>query len=185
VHNADPEKPVVALGRTYFARQTHLQELTEDQRGIEMREAVAEHNTLLNAAAKEMGVVRSRDFASLTDEGYKGLYAGETATDIAARKGLKKRQRALVWMGHEELADNCFRQVQAEPRLRREGAASKNEASRIHHEVGKNVRQAIAEMGGAMPEDLPTPAESAQQVRARERRRLEAERQPGLWSEEP
>jgi DNA-damage-inducible protein D len=180
VQNADPEKLVVALGQTYFASQTRLQELTEDQRRIEMREAVAEHNKLLNAAAKEVGVVSSRAFAIFTDHGYMGLYTGERAKDIHARKGLKKGQHSLDWMGHEELADSYFRQVQAEARLRREGAASKDDANRMHHEVGKKVRQTIAEMGGTMPEDLPTPAESVQQLRAREQRRLDAEQQPSL-----
>ena len=102
-----------------------------------MREAVTEHGKQLNAAASEVGVVTARDFATFTDHGYMGLYAGEKARDIHARKGLKKGQHILDWMGYEELADNMFRQVQAEGRIRREGAVDRDDANRIHREVGK------------------------------------------------
>jgi hypothetical protein len=102
-------------------------------------------------------VASSRDFAIFTDHGYMGLYNGEKARDIHARNRLSKGQRILDWMGHEELADNLFRQVQAEARIRREGIEGKDAANQAHHEVGQVVRATIAQMGGTMPEDLPTP----------------------------
>ena len=182
VQNADPEKPIVARGQTYFAAQTRQAELADDAERVYLGGQVSEHNKTLAASAYEVGVVTSQDFAIFTDHGYMGLYNGERARDIAARKGLKRGQAILDWMGTEELVDNLFRQVQAEARIQREGAASREEANRIHHQVGQQVRRfIIEELEGTPPEQLPTPAESVQAVRSSEQRRLQAERHPSLF----
>lgn len=178
VQNSDPQKEVVALGQTYFAVKTRQQELienydnlTEDQRRLSIRAQMIEHNKSLVEAAHNAGIIESKDYAIFQNYGYQGLYGGLGAKEIHARKKLKKSQKILDYMGSEELAANLFRATQTDAKLRRENVQGKNAANQIHYEVGKTVRKTIAELGGTMPEDLPTPTKSIQTLHLEEEKR--------------
>lgn len=160
--------------------------LDEDQRRLFLRGEVADKNQQLSGTVAEAaGITSNRDFGIFQDFGYRGLYAGETARDIAARKGLAKGERILDWMGSTELAANWFRITQTDDLLRRDtaslGITGKARANATHHAVGREVRETIKRLGGTMPEDLPTPAQSIQQIQHAEQQRVEAERQPSLF----
>lgn len=157
--------------------------LTPEQRAIFLRGQMADRNLSLAEAAEAVGVVTNRDFAVFQDFGYMGLYNGERARDIAARKGLKRGQAVLDWMGPDELVANLFRASQTEQRLRREPIQGKTHANRTHFEVGRAVRNFIITQGNTPPEQMPTPEKSIQQLRHDEAQRLEAERQPSLFAE--
>jgi DNA-damage-inducible protein D len=173
VQNADPAKEIVALGQTYFAIQTRLQEIqqmqafqqlnTEGEKRIFLRDELAEHNKLLAAAARLAGVIEPIDYAIFQNHGYMGLYGGLDAKGIHKRKSLKKSQNILDHMGSTELAANLFRATQTEEKLNREIIKGRQEANQTHFEVGKKVRKTIQELGGNMPEDLPV-AESIRQI---------------------
>ena len=177
VMNGDPRKEVIAAGQTYFAVKTRQQELsedyaqlTEDQKRLAIRSEIKEHNKSLAAAAQQAGVETPQEYAVFQNYGYMGLYGGLKAQDIKARKGLKKSQDILDHMGSTELAANLFRATQTDEKLRRENIQGKAQANRTHYEVGAKVRQTIQDLGGTMPEDLPTPEKSIHQL-AREQKK--------------
>lgn len=179
VMNGDSRKKVIALGQTYFAVKTRQRELienydqlSEDQKRLAIRGEMREHNKSLAEAAKNAGIINPIDYAIFQNRGYQGLYGGLGAKEIHARKGLKKNQQILDHMGSTELAANLFRATQTDEKLRRDQVMGKKEAGDVHFEVGKKVRQTIAELGGTMPEDLPTPQKSIKQLEKEAAKRL-------------
>ena len=183
VQNADPTKHNVALGQAYFAIKTRQKELIEeeqqrliqseeDTKRLFLREQMKTHNKQLAEAAKDAGINEPIDYAIFQNYGYKGLYGGLDRQAIHKRKGLKKSQDILDHMGSTELAANLFRATQTEEKLRRENIKGKMKANLTHYEVGKKVRQTIEELGGTMPEDLPT-AESIKKLERQKQKELE------------
>lgn len=169
VQNANPKYNAVALGQTYFAIQTRKMELTEieynnlseDEKRLYRRKQTRDGNKVLYKIASSKGV---KNFDKFTNAGYRGLYNGESADDIAKRKKLRYREEILDNMGSEELGANVFRITQTEALLKKQKEKNEDMATDLHYTVGKTIRDAIENLGGTMPEDLPTPDKSLKEI---------------------
>ena len=151
--------------------QEEYSKLSEDEKRLYTRINVKNKNKFLFDTAKKSGVT---NFAKFNDYGYKGLYNGETAKQIAKRKGIDPdKEDILDYMGSTELAANLFRITQTDEVLKNRHVDNEDDACKTHHAVGQAVRQTIKKIGGTMPEKLPTPEKSIKELEKEELKKIE------------
>lgn len=167
--NGDPRKLEIANAQKYFAIQARRQEVSDalaaDMERLQIRKQTSEEFKALSGAARQAGV-QDKMFGVFHDAGYKGLYGGLGSEAIKARKGILSKEQILDRMDSTELAANQFRMTQTRDKLARERIHDQHRAIRTHEQVGKEVREAITRIGGALPENIP-PAEPIQNVKKR------------------
>ena len=135
--------------------------LTEDEKRFYNRDLTRKGNYSLNIAAKNAGV---KKYDKFHNAGYKGLYNGETANDMAKRKGLRYREEILDNMGSDELIANLFKISQTEQKLKKDKILGESNANNTHYEVGSKIRKTIEELGGNLLENMPTPEKSLKEL---------------------
>ena len=169
VQNCNPRIKIIALAQTYFAIQTRKQELlekdynllSEDEKRLYQRSLTKKGNESLNITARNVGV---KDFGRFHNSGYKGLYNGETANDIAKRKKLRYREDILDNMCSDELIANLFRISLTDQKIKNEKINNDKDANEAHYSVGSDIREIIKKQGGTLPEDYPTPEKSLKEI---------------------
>lgn len=165
--NGDPTKPEVAGAQEYFAAQTRLAEVAQEQEAdrarVVKRDRVTKALRDVAAVAKDKGVER---FDWFNGARYRGLY-DMSLKDVLQRKGLDPGSSLLDQAAPLELSAHEFQSNLAKERLLRDGQSGQDRAIRINQETAADVRKIIINQTGQTPESLPLAKEPIAAVRKR------------------